>query len=115
MSRFSHPNFNAQVYAESRPYYNDIIFNLLQDFHSKRNDCNESTCVDLGCGPGNGTFTLSNMFKKTYAVDPSATMINEGKKRPGSRNLNWVVGSGEVSLITSLTTNLSNFKIKESS
>lgn len=81
------------------------LYNHLQIF-------DRSQVIDLACGTGNYTITLSNYNLDISGVDISEIMINEAKKK--SNNLSWysadisshykVMFSPVYSLILSITT-----------
>jgi ubiquinone/menaquinone biosynthesis C-methylase UbiE len=59
----------------------------------KKNNINpkKATIMDLGCGHGNITFTLSKYFNKVYGIDPSNNMLKYARnlKRRASKWSNF--------------------------
>ena len=60
-------------YIDSNPYLNDFFKNL-------KNDNQENTVLDIGCGWGSSTVILSKIFKKVYSIDISAKSILAAKE-----------------------------------
>ncbi|WFR66199.1 class I SAM-dependent methyltransferase [Curtobacterium flaccumfaciens] len=48
--------------------------------------------IDLGCGTGSLTVSLADAGRSVVGVDPSATMIDYARKRPGADGVTWVLG-----------------------
>lgn len=48
--------------------------------------------VDLGCGTGILTVTLARPGRAVVGVDPSATMLDRARQRPGGDRVTWVLG-----------------------
>lgn len=48
--------------------------------------------VDLGCGTGSLTVTLAGVDRDVLGVDPSATMLDAARRRPGGERVSWVLG-----------------------
>ena len=59
--------------VENNPYLNDFFKNL-------KNDNQENTVLDIGCGWGSSTVILSKIFKKVYSIDISAKSILAAKE-----------------------------------
>src|SRR5688572_25907174 len=55
------------------------------------------TVLDLGCGDGLIARPLTPLVDRVDAVDISAAMVAEGRRRPGGDhpNLRWIVGAAE--------------------
>ncbi len=52
--------------------------------------------LDLGCGTGRFSFALSEVYKcPVLAIDPSETMLEEGKKVNKTENIFWLKGIAE--------------------
>jgi SAM-dependent methyltransferase len=79
----------ARAYAK-RPAYPPELFRFLLDLVPGR-----ERALDLGCGPGKIALTLAGLFRRVEAVDPSFSMIEEGKRASGHANIDWVVASAE--------------------
>ncbi len=50
------------------------------------------TIVDLGCGTGQLTVTLATPGRDVVGIDPSLTMINYARDRPGAERVRWING-----------------------
>lgn len=48
--------------------------------------------IDLGCGTGILTVTLAGQDRSVVGVDPSATMLDHARGRPGAETVIWVHG-----------------------
>ncbi|NJC20992.1 SAM-dependent methyltransferase [Arthrobacter pigmenti] len=48
--------------------------------------------VDLGCGTGSLTVSLAGRERHVLGVDPSVTMLNYARSRPGAASVHWVNG-----------------------
>jgi SAM-dependent methyltransferase len=79
----------ARAYAK-RPVYPPELFRFLFDLVPGR-----ERALDLGCGPGKIALTLAGLFRQVEAVDPSFSMIEEGKRASGHANIDWIVASAE--------------------
>ena len=60
-------------YIDNNPYLNDFFKNL-------KNNNQENTVLDIGCGWGSSTVILSKIFKKVYSIDISAKSILAAKE-----------------------------------
>ena len=60
-------------YIDNNPYLKDFFENL-------KNDNQENTVLDIGCGWGSSTVILSKIFKKVYSIDISAKSILAAKE-----------------------------------
>jgi ubiquinone/menaquinone biosynthesis C-methylase UbiE len=79
----------ARAYAK-RPAYPPELFRVLFDLVPGR-----ERALDLGCGPGKIALTLAGLFRGVEAVDPSSSMIEEGKRASAHANIDWIVASAE--------------------
>src|SRR5215813_3658740 len=50
------------------------------------------TIVDLGCGTGLLTRSLIGPGRTVIGVDPSRTMLDYARRRPGSEAVTWILG-----------------------
>jgi SAM-dependent methyltransferase len=48
--------------------------------------------VDLGCGTGLLTRSLAGPGRTVFGVDPSRTMLDYARRRPGSEAVTWILG-----------------------
>lgn len=48
--------------------------------------------IDLGCGTGILTVTLAGPDRRVVGIDPSATMLDHARGRPGAGAVTWVHG-----------------------
>ncbi|QPG72826.1 hypothetical protein FOA43_000128 [Brettanomyces nanus] len=80
MSAFSDKNFDAHQYSSFRPTYPSELYEMLIRYHSKGNDGQLNTILDLGCGPGEASIPLLRQCTgKIVATDLSSTMIEVAK------------------------------------
>jgi ubiquinone/menaquinone biosynthesis C-methylase UbiE len=76
-----------------RPPYPDMVFDVLTGLISDT----PRTVLDLGAGEGALARPLAARVDQVDAVDISAAMIEEGRRRPGggAPNLRWILGGAE--------------------
>ncbi|CAG8960996.1 hypothetical protein HYFRA_00002535 [Hymenoscyphus fraxineus] len=93
MATFSKTTFNALSYAAFRPSYPPKLFQTLLTYH--RGSTN--TLLDLGCGPGLISRSLSPSFKSVLGTDPSPGMIAQAKSStpPHISNIQFREASAE--------------------
>ncbi|CCH43098.1 Ubiquinone/menaquinone biosynthesis methyltransferase [Wickerhamomyces ciferrii] len=72
MSAYSDTTFRANDYNSFRPTYSNDVFKFINQYHTGGHDL----AVDLGCGPGQASYPLTEYFKKVIGTDLSQTMIN---------------------------------------
>lgn len=48
--------------------------------------------IDLGCGTGSLTVSMADAGMSAVGVDPSTTMLDYAKRRPGADGVTWVLG-----------------------
>lgn len=53
--------------------------------------------LDIGCGEGALARPLARRVDRVYAVDPSAPMLDEGRRAPGGDHpsIRWILGRAE--------------------
>lgn len=61
-------------------------------FRSLAAEIGAQSIVDLGCGTGILTVTLATPGRNVVGIDPSATMLDYARRRPGGDQVNWVLG-----------------------
>jgi len=66
------------LYSQYRPSYPDEIFNkLMERVHKNRQQSQggELVCADIGCGTGQATIKLAELFDKVYGIEPSQAQL----------------------------------------
>ena len=53
---------------------------------------NAQRILDLGCGTGILTVTLAQSGRAVIGVDPSASMLEYARSRPGASKIRWILG-----------------------
>jgi SAM-dependent methyltransferase len=48
--------------------------------------------IDLGCGTGALTVSLTAPGRSVFGVDPSVTMLDHARNRPGAAGVTWILG-----------------------
>jgi SAM-dependent methyltransferase len=61
------------------------------------------TTVDLGCGTGLLTRSLTRPGRTLIGVDPSRTMLDFARRQPGSESITWIHGDAAVLPATATT------------
>ena len=93
----------ATTYYQNEKYYNLSGITTLNQFlvfidNEYKDNCQDLTVLEIGCGTGRETKYLSDCFKEVIAVDASETMVEKGKKRVTSDNVRWYANkSGDLS------------------
>ena len=88
-ARFQDPEL-VDFYHLRLPYPEqtfDILVALIRD--------QPGTVLDIGAGTGEIARGLAGKAERVDAVDFSAAMIERGKRLPGSRHVNWILGPAE--------------------
>ena len=97
----------AENYDKYRDDYQNVIFELLRREFSINNS--KRRLLDLGCGTGRLSIALHEDFEEIIALDISANMLEEGKKRAdslGIKNIKWIESPAE-----NITHNLGKFQL----
>lgn len=68
----------AEAYQAARTGYANTLINELLAYHTATGG-QSTTILDVGCGPGTATRSLSPHFQHAYACDPSESMISTAK------------------------------------
>ena len=81
----------ARNYRYRRPYPPEVFETLKGLLVEPR------TVLDVGSGTGALTIGLARFAKRVDAIDPSAAMLREARRMPGSddEQIRWMHGSGE--------------------
>ena len=89
------PDYDSRIvdlYDEDNPagadheYYRDLA-----------NRIDARSILDIGCGTGILTVTFAGPTRTVVGVDPSGTMIDHARRRPGAAQVNWIQGvTGDV-------------------
>jgi SAM-dependent methyltransferase len=61
-------------------------------FRRLADDIGARSIVDLGCGTGLLTVTLARPGRTVIGIDPSQTMLDHARGRPGAETVTWVDG-----------------------
>ncbi|KAK9431003.1 S-adenosyl-L-methionine-dependent methyltransferase [Lipomyces doorenjongii] len=94
MTSFSDSNYSSKDYSDFRPSYPPALYTTLIDYHKGP----RNLAIDLGCGPGTGTYPLTSYFTKVIGSDPSSVMIEQARKALAAKsqsNLEFVVSAAE--------------------
>lgn len=90
----SHQTFSTDSYAAFRPTYPDTHYTTILTYHQGP----KTQCLDLGCGPGIVTRSISPHFQKVIGIDPSTRMISTARQTTpitSYPNLEFRVSSAE--------------------
>ncbi len=77
------------LYHDLRPRYHEEVLNLLNDFFKSAPEY----ALDVACGTGHSTETLSKLCPQVVGVDSSSSMIEEAKRR--YPKLEFFIGDAE--------------------
>src|SRR5271156_2446026 len=75
----------AQSYSQGRGSYPDELVRVICDHHARTGGL-FTQLLDVGCGPGNASRSLSPSFTHAIGCDPSVEMVNIARSIP-SRTL----------------------------
>ena len=79
-------------YSKFRPCYPSSLFDTIHSFGS----FNESKlAVDIGCGTGQVSNILAELFTTVIAVDPSSSQIEAAKSKSQKDNVQYFITAGE--------------------
>ncbi|PWN33230.1 S-adenosyl-L-methionine-dependent methyltransferase [Meira miltonrushii] len=77
MTEYAEGSFNVSEYLSKRPQYPEKIYDLIIDYHKHGNT---QTLLDLGCGPGQGSWPFLGIFDNVIGVDPGEGMIKHARQ-----------------------------------
>lgn len=92
---------HAELYAKYRPKYPDAIYQLIGDYCRAPGASGLNVAVDIGCGSGQGTFPLCDIFDHVVGVDISQSQIEQALRlqnldnKYGADRLKFLVGPAE--------------------
>ncbi|XP_060067355.1 putative methyltransferase DDB_G0268948 isoform X1 [Ylistrum balloti] len=84
---------HAQLYAKYRPTYTSEVYDEIKTYCQLPEASGCDTAVDIGCGNGQSTVPLTNIFKAVIGRDISEKQITEAKKHAPS--IDFSVGPAE--------------------
>ncbi|MGO4958504.1 class I SAM-dependent methyltransferase [Luteococcus sp. Sow4_B9] len=64
-------------------------------FRRMANEHHAADIVDLGCGTGILTVTLTGPGRAVTGIDPAPAMLDQARNRPGGDKVTWVQGTAE--------------------
>ncbi|MCO5589940.1 hypothetical protein L7F22_043909 [Adiantum nelumboides] len=76
MTEYAEGSFNVSEYLSKRPQYPDKIYKLISDYHQS----STQTLLDLGCGPGQGSWPFLSTFDHVIGIDPGEGMIKHARE-----------------------------------
>ncbi|KAG8931952.1 hypothetical protein FRC01_000534 [Tulasnella sp. 417] len=87
----------SQYQSQGGPTYPPRLLKAVLNYHFNRGIGGKDTVVDIGCGTGQVTQTLSPYFNRVIGADPSEGMIETARKKHASneRKMEFIVASGE--------------------
>ena len=77
----------VDLYDEDNPDGPDHAF-----YRALADETGAAEVLDLGCGTGILTVTLTQPGRSVVGIDPSANMLAYAKRRPGADAVEWVLG-----------------------
>lgn len=77
MTEYAQGSFNVSEYLSKRPQYPDKVYDLILDYHK---DGNTQNLLDLGCGPGQGSWPFFGIFDNVIGIDPGEGMIKHAQQ-----------------------------------
>ena len=92
---------HAAAYAAFRPTYPRSVLDVISSFIKIHSGSGFGAAVDVGCGSGQSTFFLSDLFQKVVGVDISAAQIANArakcssKEPPNAKQVEFRVGSAQ--------------------
>jgi trans-aconitate 3-methyltransferase len=91
--RHRRATFSAAGYAAFRPSYPETLYRTILAFHQPPTPT--GTLLDLGCGHGLISRTLSPHFGSLIAIDPSAGMIKQASESTKDTKISFRQGTAE--------------------
>ncbi|TVY31345.1 Trans-aconitate 3-methyltransferase [Lachnellula subtilissima] len=91
MATFAKTTFNAISYAAFRPTYPPALYKTILTYHHEP----FTTLLDLGCGHGLISRSLSSHFTSILATDPSSSMIAQARTSTEYSNIQFRQASAE--------------------
>ena len=92
---------HAAAYAAFRPTYPRAVLDVISSFIKRNFGPGFGVAVDVGCGSGQSTFFLSDLFQKVVGVDISAAQIANArakcstKQLPNAKQVEFKTGSAQ--------------------
>ncbi|OWF42697.1 putative methyltransferase DDB_G0268948 isoform X2 [Mizuhopecten yessoensis] len=92
---------HAELYAKYRPKYPETLYETIGEFCRAPGASGTGVAVDVGCGSGQGTFPLCEMFDSVVGVDISQSQIEQAirlqnfDQKYDTNKLNFRVGPAE--------------------
>lgn len=80
----------AAVYDGDNPDGPDHDF-----YRAMVQECGARRIIDLGCGTGLLTITLTDQERRVTGIDPTPEMLDIARQRPGGESVTWVLGTAE--------------------
>lgn len=77
----------VDLYDEDNPDGPDHDF-----YRALADDIAAKSILDIGCGTGILTVTMAGRERTVVGIDPSASMLQFARRRPGSEGVSWVLG-----------------------
>lgn len=71
---------HAALYAKYRPKYPDELFRTIEELCRAPGSSGCGVAVDVGCGSGQGTFPLCELFDTVIGVDISQNQIDQARR-----------------------------------